>query len=304
MARITLIIPLLLSVAWATVPDSVTYVGPDTVVELSQGSGQYQVGIKDGDTLKGPCRLIVTDTRLYLLDQFNNRVLCFDTAGTFVDQFNTSCDAVDMALDSYSRLYFLDNHHKWVTVVVTETGKEITRFNVKHGKRIVNGFTFYPGDSLVFTINQHVYYRLEYALDSKGRKTRETYCFEQVRYPATYANLIMDFDGEECSGFTLNTEIGRKSSNCLPFLDDVNAECILSWSHSETRYHETDSKIESNSILIFVGNKGCEIITNPPGSYYEIVHWRNVAMDCRGNVYVFDLDQDGKACILKWRPSP
>lgn len=185
--------------------------------------------MNEEDTLKGPCRLIATDTRLYLLDQLNNRVLCYDTAGIFVDQFKTPCDAVDMALDSYSRFYFLDNHNQPATVVVTEKEEEISRFKVRYEeKRPVDGLVVYPGDSLVFKINQQGFYRLTIAFDSKGREARGIYCLERIRYPVSYANLMIDFDGSEYSGFTHNREIGRKSPYCISFLGDDSTERILS----------------------------------------------------------------------------
>lgn len=167
-----------------------------------------------------------------------------------------------------------------------------------------HGLIIHPVDNLVFIVNLRGFWKLSNSWDSQGEKAQEIYYLERARYPVNYADIIMHFDGEVCSGFSEHREIGRKEASCLSFLNDNGSVRILSRQHSETSYHETGSNVISNSISIFVDNKGHKVIEDPPGNYYETVHFRNVSMDCHGNIYVFDLNHNGKGSILRWRPVP
>ncbi len=309
MARITLTLPLLLSVVWATVPDSVTYVGPDTVVQLSQGSGQYQIGIKDGDTLQGPCRLVATDTRLYLLDQFNNRVLCYDTAGTFVFEAKTCFQPVDMAVDDSNRVHLLENGKLSSTVIVMDGQNLVERMEIRHAPgHKIRRMVIYPELGLLFRTNYR-FNKPKRTFDFAGilacSPLVTTYRLEKEEAISSEDGWCVDGSGTGGSFTLVAWEITRKANDCLAFLDDdsssrvfIGIDVLL-----EDYKGENHQETRMNNLKVVVGNKHNLFIKGLPGSYYCTVHWRNVAIDCRGNVYVFDLDQDGKACILKWRPS-
>lgn len=310
MARCTLILPLLVSVLWATQPDSVTYVGPDTVVSFAVGSGQYEIAIEGDDTLKGPCRLIATDTRLYLLDQFNKRVLCYDTAGSFVRQINTWFTPVDMAIDSLKHLYLLDTISNPVSVIILDGDNEIDRMQIMHDtNQRIRGILIYPEEELLFRTN-YGFNKAKRTLSFTGvlscTPSVKTYRLEKESAIESDDGLCGHADGIRVSSTTYISEVDRKSRNCLDFLDNNDSIREVRGSEVFLSDYRGEQPEKSRTFYLFVeaGKSLTMLIKDLPGTYYHTVHWRNVSIDCQGNVYVFDLDQDGKASILKWRPSP
>lgn len=310
MAHVSLVLSLLVSALWAARPDSVIYVGPEEVVRFSIGSGRHEIGIKDGDTLKGPCRLIATDTRLYLLDQFNNRVLCYDTAGSFVFEAKTRFQPVDMAVDDSNRVYLLENGKLSSRVIVMDGQNLVERMEIRHAPaHRIRRMVIYSELGLLFRTN-YGFNKAKRAFDFAGilacSPLVKTYHLEKERAIESDDGMCGHADGVGSSSTTYISEVDRKSRNCLDFLNNDDSIREIRGSEVFLSYHRGEQPKETRTFYLFVeaGKSHPMLIKDLPGTYYHTVHWRNVSIDCQGNVYVFDLNSDGKASILRWRPSP
>ncbi|MBN2378952.1 hypothetical protein JXM67_04030 [candidate division WOR-3 bacterium] len=308
MARITLVFVLLASTVAAVPFEGVTYAGPDTLVEFTPGSGEYQVALHLGDSIKGPCRLIATDLKLFLLDQLNQRILYFDTAGSFIRQVKLQFGPADMALDSLDRIYLLDTTSNTALVTIMDGEKEVDRMKIKHDTiQRIREISIYPGEGLVFRTN-YGFNKAKKVLNFDGflscSPTIKTFYLDK-KMAFESENGVGYTDGAGFSSTTYITEVLRKPRNCLDFLD--TADTIREIRGSELWLWDSrgTESITTRTFHLFAatGKTHTMLIKDLPGTYYASVHWRNVAVNCRGDVYVFTVSDDGKAYILKWSVS-
>lgn len=283
----------------ATAVSALTYEMPDTVVVLERGDGQYQVGLEEEDVAVGPYRLVAAGSMLYLLDQLNHRVLCFDTSGEFVKEIETPFRSFDMAVDASGRLYLLENRTQPAQVVVLESAKEIERFGVKYEvKQPITGLIVYPGDSLVFLSDNDLHRRTRAAnLDGllNCEPSRKVYRLKQMELPTTEVSLA-----ESVHGFTpvgVIIDYGQTTTTFLGY-DRVHI-----WMGLETYIQDKSGSFVMRDIEIYEGDELLDIIPVDNNYYSYDVGWRNVSVDAAGNVYMFVSNHEGKAHIERWAVS-
>lgn len=306
MARVSLILSLLVSALWAARPDSVIYVGPEEVVRFSIGSGRHEIGIKDGDTLKGPCRLVATDTRLYLLDQLNNRVLCYDTVGSFVFETETRFQPVDMAVDSSGHIYLLDNSSNPALVLVFDGIKEVERMEVKYDFRVrLDGLVIYPEYGLLLECRGRLFEPVP-VFDIGGFLSCQP-LGKKYRLPKKHTALLEGWWGHaDGAGFwstSIGSEICSKGENTLPFLE--NDTSIRVTVGVKVIVKREGVRSTTRNIHVRLNDKPTMFIHPIPEEYFAYNRdWRNVSVDDSGNIYIFASVPEGGASILRWRPSP
>lgn len=313
MGCLTLIFPLLIFPIWAAVPDSIPYVGPDTVVSFAVGSGQYEVAIEGEEILTGPYRLNATDTLLYLLDQFNNRVLCYDTAGAFVYETKTRIQPVDMAVDDSGLIHLLDNHSNPALVVTYDGVKEVDRIEVKYEPPLQpHGLVIHSEHGILFQYGKRLY-KASPLFDISGifscQPVVKKYRLDKEQeHTAELEWWYAHGDGYNYTSTAIGREICRKDEKSLSFLeDDTSTRVIVGSYYSSTA---TGRRISIHVRL----NDIPTILLGPISKDYFLYNkdwrnaynkdWRNVSVDDAGNIYIFASVPDGKASILRWRPSP
>jgi hypothetical protein len=313
MGCLTLIFPLLIFPIWAAVTDSITYVGPDTVVSFAVGSGKYEVAIEGEDALTGPYRLIATDSRLYLLDQFNNRVLCYDTAGTFVYETKTRIQPVDMAVDDSGLIYLLDNHSNPMVVVTYDTIKEVDRMEVKYEPPLQpHGLIIHYEHGLLFQYGTRLY-RPSPLFDISGifscQPVVKKYRLDKEQdHTAELKRWYAHGDGYNFTSTAIGKEICRKDKHALSFLEDDTSTRIIvgSYYYSTMTGLRISIQVRLNDIpTILLGPISKDYFSYNEGwrNAYD-KDWRSVSVDDAGNIYIFASVPDGKASILRWRHLP
>jgi hypothetical protein len=301
----------------ASPPDSIPYVGPEEVVLFSQGSDEYQVGLVLGDKPQGPARLLAVNSKLYLLDRLNSRVLCFDTSGSFLYEIKLDYKPLDMAVDGSDRVYVLDTSSTSIHLESFRKGDtgsmvEINyyterRYNEQH-RYPVSGVVIYPGNVL---------YIESEPLLMKPLPQRDILGFLNCSpnpkrfYLDREGSLIKDdvsvqWDGLDCCGSSLCTEIYRLGSRAMSFLPDKDSTRIIYGAiiaRTEKRGTSIKTTVDRR-ISVEVNKKTFALVCELPKEYFSIDNkWRNASVDYSGNVYMFVAFLDGKAAILRWRPS-
>jgi hypothetical protein len=291
-------------------PDSIPYVGPEEVILFSQGSGQNQVGLILGDKPQGPARLLAANSKLYLLDQLNSRVLCFDTSGSFLSEIKLKYQPLDMAVDGSDRVYVLDTSSASIHLESFRKGDTSSRVEIiLRKKQRVTGVVVYPSDILYIDCGDFFSKPLPqkglfwFLKDSSAQKI---FLLNEKR---SLRNLDIDmyWDGYREGGHVEETEIYRLSRASIPFLSNKDSTRIIVGSIN-TDYKADSSTfnttIERGIFVVVVDKKATPLLYGLPDEYFYINNnWRNVSVDFSGNVYMFVAYPDGKAAILKWRPS-
>ncbi|TET22311.1 MAG: hypothetical protein E3J71_06500 [Candidatus Stahlbacteria bacterium] len=276
---------------------ALSYEEPEVVVELAKGSGNYEVGLAEEDVAIGPYRLVALDSTLYLLDQLNKRVLCYDTSGSFVREIKTAFRPFDMAVDRSGRIYLLENRTQPAQVAILKDGKEIERINIKYdAKHPITALVAHPGDSLLFLSGSDL---LQPVPESAGilnySPSRKSYRLKEVELESLQ---VLEASGLRPLGIVTRFE-GRTTEILLCYGDG------RLWVGTETYIQDKSGSFSMREVIVLDESAEDEVYLPIPSSYFSYdVGWRNVSVDSQGNIYVFTSTSEGKASILRWRPSP
>lgn len=299
-------------------PDSISYIGPEEVALFFQGSGLNQVGLILGDKPQGPARLLAVNSKLYLLDQLNSRVLCYDTSGSFLSEIKLKYQPLDMAVDGSDRAYVLDtsstsihleSFRKGDTGSMIEINYYIERRHNEQHRYPVSGVVIYPGDVL---------YIESESLLMKPLPQRDILGF--LRKPSTMKRFYLNekksvrnldfeifWDGLGIGGHVEEKEIYRLNSAAMPFLfNEDGTRIIVGLTNTDYKADSStfNTTIERGIFVVVVDKKAKTLLCGlPEECFYLDNKWQNVSVDYSGNVYMFVAYPDGKAKILKWRPS-
>lgn len=267
---------------------------PDTVLELSQGSGNYQVDMKAGE---GPYRLIATRSRIYLLDQLNNRVLCYTRTGSFLEKIKTSFSPADMAVDRAGKIYLLDNRSQSAQVAVIDDGSQVDLFSIRcEPDLVLTGLVIHPEQGLVVLSGNNTY-RAVLTGGFLQCAPSKTYRLKELESLTLEDALIME--AREFASFCVPLDCeGRNCYNLLAY-DDAHV-----WVGSETWIQDKSGSFAMRDVGVYRNGKMVWMVPVDENYFSKDVGWRNVSVDSQGNVYVFTSTPEGKASILRWRPSP
>ncbi len=285
-------------------PDSIPYVGPEEVALFSQGSGEYQVGLIPGDKPQGPARLLAVNSKLYLLDQLNSRVLCYDTSGSFLSEIKLDYKPLDMAVDGSDRVYVLTGCLNPSIVVAYDKGKESERLEVRNASLRPVNIVVYPED-IILILSGRRFYPLNPVLDLGGllscQQSQKKFYLKESKY---FDRMGFGYTADYHDGFStdLSEEIYRKSKQALPFLKDSNSIRII-LGGKDTRSRKGLTTIE-RYLYVRANDVPTRLIDHLSVDYFFYNQdWRNVSVNDSGNIYIFASIPDSKAAILRWRPS-
>lgn len=290
MARVTLII-----VAIASWLSAFTYPEePDTVLELSQGSGNYQVGMKGGE---GPYRLIATRSRIYLLDQLNDRVLCYSRKGSFIEKINTSFSPADMAVDRAGKIYLLDNRSWPAQIAVMDDGGQVDRFSIRCEPDLrLTGLVIHPEQGLVILSGNNTY-RAVLTGGFLQCAPSKTYRLKELESLTLEDALVLET--REFASFCVPLDCQGRNCYTLLAYDDAHV-----WVGSETWIQDKSGSFAMRDVGVYRNGKMVWMVPVDANYFSKDVGWRNVSVDAGGNVYVFTSTSEGKAYVLKWAVSP
>ncbi len=267
-----------------------SYAGPDTLILLSQGSGTGQVGLSFEDVPVGPYRLTCAGSNLYLLDQLNSRVLCFDTTGSDLREIKTTFHTWDLAVGESGALYLLDIRTQPARIAVIKDGIEVERISVPYDiKHPVTAIVAHPPDSLIAVSGMELF-----AIVREGSSAGQT----------AAANLkALDPDsiaGIEVSGIRfigLDNPVRNRKHEVLLAYGSGRV-----WIGSEELIQDKSGSFYLRDILVLSdSDEEPAFISLPDNFYCYDTGWRNVTIDQYGNVYAFTSTEEGWAAILRWR---
>lgn len=266
------------------------YAESDTLVALSQGGGEFQIGICFEDVPLGPYRLVSSDSLLYLLDQLNSRVLCFDTSGRYKSEIKTAFKPWDIAVDDSGKLYLLDNRTQPATISLYEDETEVERIRVAYDvKQPLTAIVSHPPDSLLVLSGMSFF------------------CVEKSGLHGENPNsaVLKELDPDSIAGI----EVSGIRFLGLPHPPEGRVqEHLLAygsgrvWIGKETMIQDKSGSFYLRSVYsLSDSDEEPAFISMPLNFYGYDTGWRNVAIDQFGNVYAFTSTEDGKAAILRWR---
>lgn len=272
---------------------ALSYGEGEVVVELSAGSGPYQVGLTRENVPIGPYRLVVVDSSIYLLDQLNLRVLCFDTSGVLLSEISTPFRPADMAVDPLNRVWLLENRTLPAQIAILDGGEEVARSSIEYDvTRPVTAIVVHPPESLLCLSGNVVYI----AVPAEGQELDYT---QDGRIEL--AELDLDSLGAlEVSGarnLGVDTDYSGRITEYL-----IAYGSGMLWVGVEQYIQDKSGSFSIRDIKVLSESTEPPPFISIPSSYYSYdTGWRNVAVDSQGNIYVFTSTPNGKASILRWR---
>lgn len=284
---------------------ALSYEEPEVVVELSKGSAQYHVGFTEEDVAIGPYRLVALDSTLYLLDQLNKRVLCYDTSGSFVREINTDFRPADMAVDRKGRIWLLENRTQPAQVVVLEDAKEINRIKIPYEVgNPITAIAIDRDDELVVISGRTAYRPL--AKDGEAAMTMNwigqvagRYHFDIKQFLPSKEAFEWLFSAKDTSGSVIEFPLACSMRDHLTFVgDDSHGRIYVG---VESVIQDKSGSFYMRSIKVYERAKQVAFIPVDDNYYSYDAGWRNVSVDSQGNIYVFISTSEGKARIERWR---
>ena len=281
-----------------------SYEEPEAVVELSKGSGQYQAGFTEEDVAIGPYRLLVLDSTLYLLDQLNKRVICYDTSGSFVREIKTGFRAFDMAVDRAGRIWLLENRTQPAQVVVLEDAEEIDRIKIPYEvNKPITAIALDRNDELVVLSGREAYRPL--AKDGEAVMTMNwigqvagRYHFDIKQFIPSKEAFEWLFSAKDTSGSVIEFPLACSMRDHLTFVgDDRHGRIYVG---VESVIQDKSGSFYIRSIKVYEKGKQQAVIPVDDNYYSYDTGWRNVSVDAYGNIYVFVSTSEGKARIERW----
>jgi hypothetical protein len=281
-----------------------SYEEPEVVVELAKGSGNYEIGLAEEDVAIGPYRLLVLDSTLFLLDQLNQRVLCYDTSGSFVREIKTGFRAFDMAVDRKGRIWLLENRTQPAQVVVLGETSQIDRIKIPYevGKP-VTAITIDRNDELVVLSGRDAYRPLAKEGDAAMRmnwigQVAGRYHFDIKQFLPSSKALEWLFSAKDTSGSVIEFPLACSMRDNLTFVGDDSQGRI--YVGVESVIQDKSGSFYMRSIKVYERAKQVALIPVEDNYYSYDTGWRNVSVDSQGNVYVFTSTPEGKAHIERW----
>lgn len=281
-----------------------SYDGPEVVVELSPD----QVGLKEEDVAIGPYRLIARDSTLYLLDQLNKRILCYDTSGSYIQKIGVSFRPADMAVDSSGRIYLLENRTKPVQVVVLRQGKEIERIKIKYEvNKSVTAIAVNRYNQLVVLSGRNAYRPLK----QEGSDIRHLnwmgqvvgrYHFDIEQFLPTVKAFDWFFAAKDTSGILIEFELACSGRDHLTFLgDDTHGRIYVGM---ESVIQDKSGSFYILSLKVYERTREVAALRVKNSYHSYDLRWRNFSVDAAGNIYMFKTTEEGESYIERWRVSP
>ncbi len=270
-----------------------SYAEPDTLLTFSNGSGANQVGLSFEDVPLGPYRLACVGSTLYLLDQLNSRVLCYDTSGNYLREIKTPFKPWDMAVDDPHKLYLLDNRSQPAKIAVIKDGIEVERISIAYDfKEPLTAIVSHPPDSLLAISGTNFYAVVR---DSPNGLGGGNPCVARLK--------ALDPDsiaGVEVSGIRyigLENPVRNRKHEILLAYGSGRV-----WIGSEEFIQDKSGSFYSRDILVLSDSDEDPAVISLPVSFYDYdTDWRNVTLDQWGNIYAFTSFEEGKAAVLRWR---
>lgn len=284
---------------------ALSYEEPEAVVELAKGPGNYEIGLAEEDVAIGPYRLLVLDSTLYLLDQLNKRVLCYDTSGSFVREIGTDFRPADMAVDRSGRLYLLENRTQPAQVVVLEGGSQIDRIKIPYEvNKPITAITTDRNDELVVLSGRNAYRPLAKDGEAAMRmnwigQVAGRYHFDIKQFLPSKEAFQWLFSAKDTSGSVIEFPLACSMRDNLTFVGDDSQGRI--YVGVESVIQDKSGSFYKRSIKVYENVKQVALIPVDENYYSYDVGWRNVSVDSQGNIYVFVSTSDGKARIERWR---
>ncbi|MBN2378953.1 hypothetical protein JXM67_04035 [candidate division WOR-3 bacterium] len=275
---------------------------PEEVVVFEPGSGQPELGLKDEDVPLGPYRLIAADPWLYLLDQLNHRVLCFDTSGRFVKEIIASFRPSDMAVDGSGRIWLLENRTQPAEIIIMDDDEEVDSLKIGYEPlSVITEISLDYNDELVlFSGGTPCRASAQFTLkptDTLALKHRlKVTCMPTAAYRTWFVEAI-DKVGQ-VTEFYLRPSM-RDDFTILA--DDASGKLYLG---IESVIQDKSGSFYKRSLKVYEDGEQAVVIPVDENYFSYDVGWRNVSVDAVGNVYVFTSSPEGRASILKWRVSP
>ncbi len=282
---IVLVLPL-----WA-----VSYSEPETLLRLSNGSGEYQVALRREGVALGPCRLLAVSSSLYLLDQLNKRIIVYDTLGRFIKQIQTPFSPVDMAVDSSGRVWVLENRTQPAEIralaeEVLKKDEEV--FLIPYtSKQPITAILIHQAEGLlVFSGNKFC------TLHSNNTRLSEYCADDYLEFKEADINSLKALQLSTPQVFGVEISCSEGSTSYF-----LAASSKLLWIAEECYSISNPNSLITRYIKVFSKtNKTASRISLPQNAYSYNTAWRNVSVDKVGNIYAFISNEEGEACILKW----
>ncbi len=244
---------------------------PHTLLSLSCGNGNYQVGLSEEGAPYGPNRICAKSGCIYILDRINHRVSIYNYDGNFVSTVDANFYPADLAVDGDGNIYLLENRTKVNYVkVYNKEGEEIKRYNFyKDPSKPAKQIMINPGGEFCLYINRRLF---NFVLE------------EDDLYSLKESKALPSFKPEGDAEF-----IGSDRKGNLYFVS-ISAQK----EGNDYKYRRNFKKYSAKGKLL------AEIEDLPKGYFSYHTGNRDICVDENGDIFQLYTSKEKNIDIIKW----